>query len=168
MDVGFAPELTVAGVTFSECAFSSLRDEGGPLFALHWLEASADRSVALRVDWEGFKRLEAAGFECCVAARRDGRLVGYAVFLIGPSLHYAGRLIGDADAYFLLPSERRGPVGVALLRAAEAALRRRGVTECWARVKLHVQPGRGRRDLRVLFARLGFRAVEILMRKRLN
>lgn len=162
--------LTLAkAVTYERCPFTSLRAEGeaSGMFLAHWCEASADPSLPLNVDWEAFRGMEAAGLEVCIAARRGGRLIGYAVYLVCPALHYRGWIVADADVFYLEPEDRRGWVGVNLFRAAEAALKEKGVDEVWQRVKLHVKPGRGRSDLGPLFRHLGYRAVETAYRKRL-
>lgn len=155
------------GLTFEEERFSSLRDEGAALFEAHYREASADLSVPLEVDWAMFERLEDAGMEVCIAARDRGRLIGYAVYILHPHLHYRGLSVAEVDVFFLNPADRRGSTGMRLFRAAERVLALRGVQEIWNRVKLHVKPGRGRSDLGPLFRRLGYRAVETTYRKRI-
>lgn len=155
-------------VVFHETSFVGLRHEGAVLFALHWLEASADRSIPLDLDWERYALLEEAGMLLTVAARSGGVLIGYVIYLIYPQLHYRGLVVADSDAFFLRPSDRRGATGIRLFQVAEALLRERGVHEVWGRVKLHVRPGRGRSDLGPLFSWLGYRPVETLYRKRIG
>jgi GNAT superfamily N-acetyltransferase len=154
-------------VLFHETTFSSLRFEGSALFAQHWLEASADRSVPLDVDWDRYAWLEEQKHEVCIAARMDGILVGYAVYLWWNHLHYSGLKVAEADAFFLREEDRNGWVGIKLFRFAEEALRQRGIEEVHQRVKLHVRPGRGRSDLGPLFEYLGYRPVETTYRKRI-
>lgn len=155
-------------VYFHETTFSSLRHEGSALFLLHWLEASADRSVLLDIDWLMFEADEAAGGEVCVAARSGGLLVGYAVYILGYNRHYRGRLVAQADAFFLRVEDRHGWVGVHLIREAERLLEERGVRDVLQRVKLHVQPGRGRSDLGPMFRYLGYQPIETIWRKVLS
>jgi GNAT superfamily N-acetyltransferase len=165
------PEIKVgecSGVTFWQSTFSQLRAEGLPLFLLHWAEASADRSVPLAVDWECFKALERIDAELCIAVRRDGKLIGYAVYLIHTHLHYQGYRVAEADVFFLHEEDREGWIGIKLFQIAEELLRARGVDEVWQRAKLHVKPGRGRSDLGPLFRYLGYRPVETVYRKRLS
>lgn len=155
-------------VLFHETTFSSLRVEGSALFAQHWAEANASADVPLDVDWEQFERIEAAGFEVCVAARLAAVLIGYAVYIWHPSTHYRGFTVAEADAFFLREEDRRGSVGIRLFRFAEDLLRARGVHQVHQRVKLHVRPGRGRSDLGPLFRFLGYDAIETLYRKRIG
>jgi L-amino acid N-acyltransferase YncA len=156
-------------VTYERCAFTALRAEGeaSGLFLAHWCEATADTTIPLNVDWERFRAFETAGMEVCVAARRNGRLIGYAVYLVFPHLHYRGWIVADSDVFFLEPEDRKGWIGINLFRAVEAALRAKGVDEVYQRVKLHVKPGRGRGHLGTLFRFLGYRAVELTYRKKL-
>ena len=154
-------------VSFHEERFSWLRYEAEHLFEQHYREASADLSEPLAVNWAAYAKLEEAGAEACVVARREGYPVGYAVYLIVPHLHYATQ-VADADVFFLDPRWRSGWLGVRLLREAEKLLRERGVNEVLNRVKLHVQPGRGGRDLGPLFKFLGYRQVETQWRKRIS
>lgn len=153
------------GVSFHEERFSWLRFEAEHLFEAHYREASADLSVPLAVNWDVFARVEEAGLEACVVARRDGYPIGYAVYILSPHLHYA-TTIADADVFFVDPRFRSGWIGVRLFRVAERLLREKGVDEIYNRVKLHVKPGRGGRDLGALFRWLGYRPVEVMYRKR--
>ncbi len=160
---------TTHDVTFEPCTFTSLRLEGeaSGLFLAHWCEATADPSIPMNIDWEAYRRIEFAGLEVCVAARRGGRLIGYGVYVIYSNLHYRGWIMGDSDVFFIEPAERRGRVGIDLFRAIEDELRAKGVDEVIQRVKLHVRPGRGRSTLGPLFKFLGYRAVETTYRKRI-
>jgi hypothetical protein len=155
-------------VVFHRTRFTALRHEGSALFAMHWLEASADRSIPLCVDWDRFEAIEDNNQELCIAVRWGECLVGYAVYLIHPHLHYAGLIVAEADAFFLREEDRSGFVGIKLFQLAERLLRDRGVQEVHQRVKLHVRPGRGRSDVGPVFAFLGYRPVETVWRKRIG
>lgn len=154
-------------VTFTEEPFSALRYEAGHLFEAHYEEASADLTVPLRVNWDVYQRLERAGLEVCVVVRRSGWVIGYAVYILAPHLHY-DTTVADADVFYLDPRFRSGWIGVRLFREADALLKTKGVDEVVNRVKLHVQPGRGGRDLGGIFRWLGYRPVETLWRKRIS
>jgi GNAT superfamily N-acetyltransferase len=156
------------GYSFHEERFSWLRGDTDAehLFLQHYAEASANLTTPLSINWTMFERLELAGIEVCVTVRRNGELVGYAVYFLAPHMHY-DLTIADADVFFLDPAHRSGWLGVRLLRISEELLREKGVGEVWNRVKLHVKPGRGGRDLGVLFRFLGYRPVETSYRKRI-
>lgn len=155
------------GLMFREERFSWLRYEANNLFVGHYLEASADLSVPLEVNWALYEHLEQANLEVCVVARRDSVAVGYAVYFIVPHLHY-DQLVAENDIFYLAPEERHGWVGLRLFRHAERLLRERGVDEMIGRVKQHVKPGRGRSDLGPMFEFMGYRPIETVYRKRLS
>ena len=154
------------GVSFHEEHFSWLRYEAEHLFQVHYREASADLTVPLDVNWDLFGKLEQAGLEACVVARKDGTPIGYAVYFVMPHMHYHCT-IADNDVFFLDPAYRSGWLGARLFQVAELLLRERGVSQVHNRVKLHVQPGRGGRDVGVLFRWLGYRPIETVYRKRI-
>jgi GNAT superfamily N-acetyltransferase len=154
------------GVSFQEERFSWLRYEAEELFLQHYREASADLSVPLDVNWALYEKLEQAGIEACVVARKNAVPIGYAVYFIAPHAHYA-YTIAEADVFFIDPAHRSGWLGVRLFRVAEKLLAEKGVGEIHNRVKLHVKPGRGGRDLGVLFRFLGYRPIEMDYRKRI-
>jgi len=151
-------------VQFREERFSDLRDEGSFLFKAHWLEANVDPSCPLDVDWEIYEKFEALDLAVCVTARAGIRLIGYAVYMIVPSMHYRGRRLGVADVFYLMPFYRRGWVGVQLFRSAEDVLRQRGVHVMETRVKNHVKDGR----VGSIMQRLGAVCVETQWRKALD
>jgi GNAT superfamily N-acetyltransferase len=140
-------------VSFAECAFSSLRGEAEPMFEAHWREASNDLSIPVDVAWDSYQRLELFGMMACVVARDGERLVGYAVYILHPSLHYRGLVVGDADVFYLDPAYRRGWVGVRLFQCCEDVLRRRGAAVMQTRVKEHVMGGRVASIMRYLRCR---------------
>lgn len=154
------------GISFHEERFSWLRFEAEHLFEAHDREASADLSVPLAVNWPLFGKLEEAGLEVCVVARSESYPVGYAVFIMFPNTHY-DTLVGSADALYVDPRFRSSWIALRLLRAAEKLLKERGVQEVWNGARLHVKPGRGTRDVGVLYRWLGYRPYETLYRKRL-
>lgn len=155
------------GYSFHEERFSWLRFEAEPLFQQHYREASADLTVPLDPNWDVYEKLEQAGLEVCVVTRKNGTPIGYAVYITAPHLHYAHQL-ADADVFFIDPAHRSGWLGVKLFRVAEQLLVEHGVCEIHNRIKLHVKPGKGTRDLGVLFKFLGYRPVEIGYRKRIG
>jgi GNAT superfamily N-acetyltransferase len=155
------------GVSFHEERLSWLRDEAAALFEHHYREASADLSVPLAMNWEMYERLEQAGLEACVIMRKDGAPIGYAVYVMAPHMHYQ-TIVADADLFFIEPAHRSGWLGVKIFRVAEDLLREKGVNDMCNRVKLHVQPGRGGRDLGVMFRFMGYKPIETIYKKRIG
>lgn len=154
-------------VVFHQCRFTALRDEGHALFVAHWMEASADTSVPLEIDWPLFELAEENGAEVCIAARWGNVLIGYAVYIVHRHLHYRDHIVAEADAFYVHPYHRTGWVGVRLFEVAEEVLAQRGVHEIHQRVKRHVRTGRGRSDVGPVFRYLGYRPTETVYRKRI-
>jgi len=162
-------DSTGRAIAYTEERFSDLREEGAGLFALHWFESAADRGVPLEVWWDYYRTMEAAGLMLTVVARSAGRMIGYAVYAIGPHPHYKSLIVGHSDCYFADPSYAKGWVGINLFRDAERRLAARGVHVVTANVKLHVKRGRlGTRTLERLFRWMGYRPIEIVLHKRIG
>ncbi len=150
----------VKGVTFTREKLTDLRDEGEKMFLEHWREANVDASLPLDPDWALYERMEELDMEVCVVARADGRLVGYAVYLIVPTLHYRHKA-GVADVFYIEPAYRKGWVGIELFRVVERLLRERGVPVMETRVKTHLNVG-------TVMRYLGMSCTEHLYRKALR
>lgn len=67
-----------------------------------------------------YRALEAAGVLKIVAARQDGKLVGFMFFLLSVLPHY-GKLVAVSESIFVAPAQRDSGAGLALLKAAEDA-----------------------------------------------
>ncbi len=106
-----------------------------------------DRSVAAKV-LRTFLRRPAWGRAW--AATEGSRIVGYAVVTLGYSLEYRGR-DGFLDEIVVGPEWRGRGVGGALVAAAEAFCRRRGVRA------LHLEVEKHRRAAIGLYRKAGFR-----------
>jgi GNAT superfamily N-acetyltransferase len=98
--------------------------------------------------------MESKGQLHLLAARDEGRLVGYYLGIIVSHPHYASSgLMSFTDVYFLCPEYRRGEYGVALFAEAERTLRERGVYKAYLSCKIH-------KDLSPLFELLGWRKTD--------
>ena len=123
-----------------ECVFqteslASCFAEMEPLLRQHWREMR--ERIPLEIDQERYLAMDAAGLLQITTARAEGQLVGYNVFVVMSHLHHRGTLHAVQDVYYLLPQYRRGWTGIHLLRAAEKALRDRGVVQAYTTCKLH-------------------------------
>lgn len=147
---------------FSWERFSGLAEEIIPLFVKHWREVGSDQdAVPLDVDVRRLLQYEQAGRLGIVAARHEGKLVGYVVVIMGPHLHHASTNWGQFDGFWLDPDYRKGPSGYRMLRGAVAAARKKGVKVLTVPVPQAFENGR----LNNLFKRMGFGAPETLFRK---
>jgi len=133
---------------------------------LNWEETVAGGGVGSApfvLDHLWYAALNRTGCHCLVGAETpDGEVVGYASLFIAPAPTLGGRLVGQADAVFLHPQWRQGWNGMALLKAAETALSRRGVEIMEVRSPAH---GRG---MDILFQRFGARLQERVYMKELG
>lgn len=155
-------------IAFRTERFDDVWHDARPLLRRHWEElACKDICGPLDMDTEVYRRLEQAGALHVTTARLresgvgQAGLVGYAVYVLAQNMHYRGLLAAEPDVFFLLPEHRRGMTGVRLLRAAEAALARRGAGIVMQKVKIS-------RDCGVIFKRMGYTHVENLWMKRLG
>ena len=128
--------------------------EWAEIHETHYRELALDQDkVPLDVDFAGYRALDEAGLVTYVTLRDEGRLVGYFVGFVKPSLHYRSTLMAVMDIYYVHPSVRGRMGGVRLFRAVERELRRRGVKRLIVGEKLHKPSGR-------LFKALGFTPIE--------
>lgn len=75
--------------------------------------------------WERYEALAQAGLLDVVAARQDGRLIGFISVLCTTIPHY-GVPISVVESLFVTAGRRRTGAGLALIRAAEAIAARHG------------------------------------------
>jgi len=147
---------------FSWEKFSDIAEEILPLFVQHWREVGANQDrVPLRVNVRQLMQYEQMGLLGIVAARHDGKLVGYVVILMGPHLHHADSVWAQFDGFWLDPAYRKGVSGYRMLRGAVAAVRKKGANVVIAPVKQSFENGRVNR----LFERMGFTATDVVFTK---
>lgn len=133
-----------------------------PLLELHYEEiASFKEAIPLDPDYARYEQMDAAGRLFIIAARRDGVLVGYSIFFVGPHLHYNSTVFAANDIVFLHPSERQGGLGVRLFKESERLVRERGARM----ISWHIKPIN---DFSPLLERLGYVHHEIIMAKLLE
>lgn len=93
-----------------------------------------------------------------MTARDEGSLVGYCSFIKSKSLHYAGVINFEVDAFFLLKEYRKGLTGYKLLKEAHEMCKREGATHIIQKCKVSA-------DLSKLFERMGFTKIEYTFMK---
>jgi GNAT superfamily N-acetyltransferase len=89
------------------------------LVAEYAAEAKSPELPAAQPQWEQYAALEQAGLFNIIAAREDGRLVGFVSVLRSSLPHYGGP-ISVVESVFVRADRRRTGAGRALIRAAEA------------------------------------------------
>jgi len=128
---------------------------------LHYDELCVTKDFPLMPDYEAYGRLYVAGFLWCVTARDESGLVGYAIFIVQPHLHYKSCKTAFEDIYFLRKEHRLGRTGIRLFQFAEEALRADGVHRIIMHTKIHM-------DNSKLFEYLGYKHTDKLYTKILS
>jgi|TARA_R110000803_G_scaffold14164_1_gene39466 GNAT superfamily N-acetyltransferase len=146
---------------FSEETLSQCLDEARPLLVDHWENIALNKdTIPLNPLWNIYEKLEETGNLKIITARQDEKLVGYAAYVISPSLHYSSEIIADADVFWLDPNHRKGMAGMRLFKHAEKVLKSYGVTRILNKVKIHFDVGK-------VFERMGYDPIERVYSKSL-
>jgi GNAT superfamily N-acetyltransferase len=146
-------------VRFGVETYGQVREEASELMLEH--EAEVYRgTIPVKADDLQFEWMDKNGSLQVVAARDDGKLVGYHLTIIKPHLHYAV-LAGYVDTVYMAPSHRAGRTGMQMIQYAEDMLRRRGVQ--WTSIGVRLV-----KDFSPLLIRLGYTEAERLYRKELK
>jgi hypothetical protein len=122
----------IEGVTFQQETMASY-DEAIPLFREHAVITDRSPDAYLLVNRPLLEKLDELGSLQIVTARSNGRLFGYLVTVIGPSLEFEDKLTACHSAFFVSPQVRN--LGMKLQHTAAEALRERGVSD------LHLRAG---------------------------
>jgi GNAT superfamily N-acetyltransferase len=146
---------------FSEETLSQCLDEARPLLVDHWENIALNKdTIPLNPLWNIYEKLEETGNLKIITARQDEKLVGYAAYVISPSLHDSSEIIADADVFWLDPNHRKGMAGMRLFKHAEKVLKSYGVTRILNKVKIHFDVGK-------VFERMGYDPIERVYSKSL-
>jgi GNAT superfamily N-acetyltransferase len=99
-----------------------------PLLRDNWVRTESYISE-LEIDpaFKKYKKLDEMDMVTCITARRDGALVGYAIFFDNFSLHHQTVHTGHGDMIYVKDEAGLGRTAFRLLDAAEAHLRAKGV-----------------------------------------
>ena len=127
----------------------------------HYDELCVAKDFPLEPDWEAYGRIYVAGMLRCVTARTEDELVGYALFIVQPHIHYRTCKTAFEDVYFLKKEYRLGRTGIRLFQFAEEVLRADGVNRVIMHTKIHVDNSR-------LFEYLGYKYTDKLYTKILS
>jgi GNAT superfamily N-acetyltransferase len=124
----------------------------------HYDELCVTKDFPLMPDYEAYGRLHVAGMLRCITVREDNELVGYALFIVHPHLHYKSCITAFEDIYFLKKEHRKGRVGIRLFQFAEDVLKKEGVHRIIMHTKIHMDNTR-------LFEYLGYKLTDKLFTK---
>lgn len=129
-------------ITYAIERWSDYRKDCMPLWVHHYDEIAGDKRMAMQPDEGLFKYLDSVGQLQIMVAREAGEMIGYMLFVVRPHTHYAGVLCGFEDAYYVLPSRRKGWAGIRLIKKSVAALKARGVKRVFVHTKKAKDMGR--------------------------
>lgn len=136
--------------------------EAMALVEQHYAEVARDKDIPLDIDVERYRKLADGGYMRIYEARLDGKIVGYATFIIDLNSHYRGSLQAVQDVLYVEPSARGRMIGPRLVSYCDDQLAREGVQVVLQHQKL-AHPALG-----VVLQRCGYEHSENLWVKRLD
>jgi hypothetical protein len=116
----------IEGVTFQQETMASY-DEAIPLFREHAVITDRSPDAYQSVNVPLMQKLDEMGALQIISARSNGRLFGYLMSVIGPSLEAEDQLTACHTAFFASPAIRN--LGMKLQYVAAETLRERGVSD---------------------------------------
>lgn len=146
---------------FARESIATVIDEIGPLLLAHWEEIAQYPDIPLNPDFDFYKASEMHGQLRIYTARHERELVGYAIYIVAPALHYSKSLQAKQDILFLKASYRHGRAGWRLIEFADDHLRTEGVQVVYQHVKAE-------HDFGPLLERIGYTFCDKLYSRRLD
>lgn len=111
---------TYATETLTEAFF----DEVAPLLERHYEEIAHWKDMKLNAHREKYMGMAKANVLRIFTARNDGVLIGYCVYFISPSLHYAPFNFAHQDILFIDKPHRGSTLGLRLVRYSHQELKK--------------------------------------------
>lgn len=145
-------------VAFGWEPLDRLLNDGLEALALRdWQEIEVDHAAQPHdPDWNHYREQNKAGAYRIVAARRNGRLIGYNAFFIGHHTRHRGMIFAQNDVLYLDAPERRGLVGARFITESDALLKAAGAAKVRYDSMMNVSIGNGGR-LGDLLQHLGYK-----------
>jgi GNAT superfamily N-acetyltransferase len=108
--------------------YDQVIEEIKPLLARHWEEIAVYPDIPLDPDFSFYKKGNDAGLLVIYTARMNGRLIGYAIYVVKAGHpHYMGAGWALSDIILVVPEHRNAGVATALYDLIEPDLKARGV-----------------------------------------
>jgi len=102
----------------------------------HWMETEEYRhGQPFMPLYERYKGYEKAGWLLMFIARDEGKMVGYSIMYLVPSMH-TQQMIATEDTWYLAPEARKGRNAIRFYRYVEAECVARGAVEMIMTAKL--------------------------------
>jgi len=139
----------IEGVTFQVEPMDVVYRDAAPLFAEHLVQTGQSPDDHARKNLPLLRSLDSIGALQIMTARSNGRIFGYLMSIVAPSLDSPDMTIAEHTIFFASPDIRG--LGMKLQRAALDALRSRGVDDVLMRAGVR---GSGPR-LGTIYRRLG-------------
>lgn len=152
-------DTAVGALTYSSERVESCFEEAMPLLQAHWREIAHYQDIPLDPDYASYRALDAAGALRTFCARDEGALVGYAVFVVRPNMHYRSSLQALQDILYLSPSHRGQ--GLQFIRWCDEQLKTEGVQAVYHHVKVSHNFGPA-------LERIGYQLVDLIYTRRLD
>jgi L-amino acid N-acyltransferase YncA len=116
-------------------------------------------------DWDFYREQNRAGTYRIVAARRNGRLIGYNSFFLGHHSRHRGVIFAQNDVLYLEPEQRRGIIGARFLNESARLLKEAGAVRIRYDSMSNVKLGANGGTLGDLFSKLGYtREAEVFVK----
>lgn len=131
-----------------------------PLLTAHWKEVAHFPDIPLNPDLSYYICAEAAGMVRTFTFRRDGKLIGYAVFVLRANPHYCQSLQAQQDIVYIDPAAR-GIQSIKFLKYCDEQLKADGVQAVYHHVKAAHNFGK-------VLERQGYELVDLIYTKRLD
>lgn len=112
-------------ITINIESFKKFRKEMSPKD--HWIDAGNFQDYDVNPDWDTYDKLEDLGNLITFVARKNGEMVGYAVFLLSPYLHCKEMMFAENDLLFVKREYRKTGIAKQLLLKAIAHFKYEGV-----------------------------------------
>jgi hypothetical protein len=141
--------VDLEGVTFQQEPFEAWRRDAIPLFEEHLMLVGEGPNDHARKNTDLMRKLDDAGAMQIMTARCNGRMFGYLMTVLAPSLESPGVRSAQHTTFFA--SKSFPGLGMKLRRAADAALREKGINE----VLWRTGPRGSGQKMSVLARRLG-------------
>ena len=102
--------------------------EADDLFAEHYEEIEGDRSTApLALNKERLVNMQNNKSIVVMTVRKNGNIIGYSLYSLYYPLEYCKSIFANNEDIFIKKSERKGHLGLNLIRLSEEELKNLGV-----------------------------------------
>ncbi len=123
---------------FSIEKVADFKHEIQPLLEMHWEQIALNKDkIKLNPDWDNYITLNENGLLVAYIARDEGKLIGYFIVVVSPSMHYKDHKFAVCDIIFVNPKYRKGMTGYKLIKYAEDNLKEMGVSCIHINTKIH-------------------------------